>query len=387
MVRRVNGSERKMSGNVFCKHDSDAFKRDADSMDRALPIGKLPNRLLAELIRPLASPRSELLRGPAVGEDCAIMDFGVGWIAATTDPITGSDKEIGRLGIHVSLNDLACAGAEPVAVLVTLLCPPGSTEGSIREIMMAIRTTTESMGVALAGGHTEITNAVNRMVINVTALGRTPVNGAISTAGAKPGDALVMTKAAGLEGTAILAHEKEMELTAAFGADCVNKAKGFMDEISVVREGLLAAANGVHAMHDVTEGGILGAVWELCAASGVGAILEENAIPVRAETMRICEHFGLNPLRLISSGSMLMACPDGEEMVKKLMDAGIAATVIGKVSTIDVMPSGGLTADRLMADRSSDVKYDAVQFVVLQNDLGMVSVEAPEADEIYKVLT
>ena len=342
-----------------------------DRYNHVLPIGKLPNGLLAELIRPLANPRRELLTGPAIGEDCAILDFGSGWIAATTDPITGSDKEIGRLGIHVSLNDLASAGAEPVAVLVTLLCPLGSTEGSVHDIMTAIRQTAETMGVALAGGHTEITDAVNRTVINVTALGRTSVGGAITTNGAIPGDALIMTKAAGLEGTAILAHEKEKELIAVFGADCVTRAKGFMDEISVVKEGLLAAANGVHAMHDITEGGVLGAVWELCTASGVGAILMEKSIPIRPETSQFCDHFGLNPLRLISSGSMLMACPDGEDMVKVLEEAGIASTVIGRI---------------LAEDDLNVAARNGCPIVMMQKATGLVAIEAPEADEIYKVL-
>lgn len=351
--------------------------KETDIYKHVLPIGKLPNGLLAELIRPLNNPRMELLTGPAVGEDCAVLDFGGGWIAATTDPITGSDKEIGRLGIHVSLNDLASAGAEPVAVLVTLLCPRGSTEGTIRDIMTSIRQAAEFMGVALAGGHTEITDAVNRTVINVTALGRTSVNGAIATAGAKPGDALVMTKAAGLEGTAILAHEKEKELIAIFGADCVANAKGFMDEISVVREGMLAARNGVHAMHDITEGGVLGAVWELCTASGVGAMLVENTIPVRQETNLFCGHFSLNPLRLISSGSMLMACPDGEGMVKVLADSGIASTVIGRIFYTGELPENCLTFNKALKDD---------QIILMQKASGLVAIEAPDADEIYKVL-
>lgn len=339
--------------------------------DVALSIGKLPNDLLADLIRSPQHPRPELLTGPAVGEDCAILDLSGGWLVATTDPITGSDKEIGRLGIHVSLNDLASAGAEPVAVLVTLLCPPGTSEGGVRAIMAGIRDTADRMHVALAGGHTEVTDAVTRTVLSVTALGRTCPGGAVTTAGARPGDALVMTKAAALEGTAILAREKEADLTARFGTELVARAQAFLDDISVVHEGRIAAAHGVHAMHDITEGGVLGAVWEMCAASGVHALLWADRIPLREETCRICTHFGLDPFRLISSGSMLMACADGEDMVRHLDAAGIPASVIG------TMP-----APRESGETEGG---DAPRVRLMRNGVAE-PVDAPGADELYRAL-
>ena len=326
-----------------------------------LPIGKLSNEQLAKIIK-IPGTRSELLTGPAIGEDCAVLDFGSNLIAVTTDPITGSDKEIGKLGIHISLNDLASSGAEPVAVLVTLLCPPGTTLETIQDIMSTIHNTAQEMNIAVAGGHTEITDAVTRTVINVTAMGKTSVNGAITTSGAKPGDSLIMTKAAGLEGTAIIVNEKHHELSGAFQELLLSKAKGFINEISVVKEGLVAAENGVHAMHDITEGGVLGAVWEMCTASGVGAIIDEKSIPVREETVKICNYYKLNPLRLISSGSMLMACPNGEEMVKVLHGAGIMSTIIGKV----------------------EPALSNVYIRTLSNEIIMI--EPPGPDELYKLL-
>ncbi len=310
----------------------------------SLPVGKLTNEQLAYIIKS-PNPCPELLIGPSIGEDCAILDFGSNLIAVTTDPITGSDKEIGKLGIHISLNDLASSGAEPVAVLVTLLCPPGTTLETIQTIMLTIHQTTKEMNIALAGGHTEITDAVTRIIINVTALGKiSNINSnnlqysnnlkltrSITTSNAKPGDFFIMTKAAGLEGTAIIANDKYHELLQNFSKSFLLTAKGFINELSVVKEGLVAAKNGVHAMHDITEGGVLGAVWEMCTASGVGAIIEEQSIPIRYETDQICKHYHLNPLRLISSGSMLMACSNGEEMVEVLKNAGVIATIIGKV--------------------------------------------------------
>ncbi len=367
-----------------------------------LPIGKLSNELLAELLQTTPygqnlsqtqntlpslhpnqvagtaanedhanpNPRPELITGPAIGEDCAILNFNGSWIAATTDPITGSDKEIGSLGIHISLNDLASAGAEPVAVLVTLLFPPGTTAENIRTIMADIHRTTAEMHVALAGGHTEVTNAVNRTVMNVTALGKTPPNGATKTSGAKAGDAILVTKAVGLEGTAILANEKSDELTRIFGDSFVSIAKGFIKELSVVKEGMVAAKHRVHAMHDITEGGILGALWEMCTASALGAQIIEAAIPVRPETEELCRHFHINPYRLISSGSMLMACKDGESMVKILEEAGVPASIIGYMA--------------------ADGNPDITMVMKMENGSGMATqtlqeITAPGPDELFKV--
>ena len=373
------------------KHLQDAIQQEKHQ-HRVLPIGKLPNDLLAGLIRPEITPRSELLTGPAVGEDCAVLDFGGGWLVATTDPITGSDKEIGRLGIHVSLNDLASAGAEPIAILVTLLCPPGTLEQDIADIMNAIRETAASMNVALAGGHTEITDAVTRTIVNVTALGRTPVGGAITTSGARPGDAMIMTKAAGIEGTSLIAHEKEKELIARFGEDVVTVAKCFLDDISVVPEGKLAAANGVHAMHDITEGGVLGAVWEMCTASGVGVVLEKERIPIRKETEMICAYYGVNPLRLISSGSMLMACEDGAGMVKKLTEAGIPAAVIGFANGEEMLGRDENAGQIIKINVSIGSVQEKSTItgkklkMFLRSESGIEAIEAPGADEVFKVL-
>ena len=372
------------------KHDARSHAHHAP-----LAIGKLPNELLADLIQPLRNPRPELLTGPAVGEDCAILDLNGGWLVATTDPITGSDKEIGRLGIHVSLNDLASAGAEPVAVLVTLLCPPGTLEETVRAIMDSIRETAGAMHIALAGGHTEVTDAVTRTVLSVTALGRANPGAAVTTAGARPGDALVMTKTAALEGTAILAREREAELIRAFGPELVAQAMACLDDISVVAEGRVAARHGVHAMHDITEGGVLGAAWELCAASGVRAEIWADRIPVRDATRSICAHFGIDPFRLISSGSMLMACADGEAMVRRLADAGIQATVIGTViKTEDGVPNlaaGSVinTEDgvpSLAIDGAVPPQASVGWHVLLHRQGSVEAVDAPGADELYKVL-
>ena len=152
----------------------------------------------------------------------------------------------------------------------------------------------------------------------------------VSTAGLRPGDELVMTKWAGLEGTAILATEHRADLIQKLPERLVDTASGFIQYLSVVPDAAVAVRTGVTAMHDVTEGGIFGALWEMGEASGVGIITDIQKIPIRQETIEICEFYGINPYQLISSGSMLIGCPQGNLLVEHLQEAGISAAVIGR---------------------------------------------------------
>ena len=180
------------------------------------------------------------------------------------------------------------------------------------------------------GGHTEVTRAVNQPVISVAGVGKVKKGRMVTTAGAKPGQDILVTKWLGIEGTSIIAKEKEKELLERFSRDFVETAKGFDVWISVLPEAAIAVEQGVSAMHDVTEGGIYGALWEIAEASGIGLEIDLKAIPFRQETIEICEYLGLNPYYLISSGSMLMAADRGHDLVRALKKAGIPAAVIGK---------------------------------------------------------
>jgi hydrogenase expression/formation protein HypE len=220
--------------------------------------------------------------------------------------------------------------------------------------------TAAELNVDIMGGHTEITAAVTRFVIISTAIGKTLKNHIVTTKGAKPGDQIVLTKSAGLEGTSILAFEKEKELLNIFGQVIVDEAKGFINNISVVKEGLIAGRYGVSAMHDVTEGGLLGAVWELCEASDMGAGIYINQIPVALSTLKICEYYNINPLKLIASGSMLIACKDGDGLVRKLNEENIQAAVIGMIVE---------GSERLLV-----------------SDTGSEPILLPDSDELYKVV-
>ena len=325
-----------------------------------MEIGKVPNNILKDIILgKLVNNRSEILVRPGIGEDCCVVDFGEYSCVMSSDPITGSANEVGRLAVHVTCNDVAACGVEPLGLIVTILAPPGTTEYELEIIMNQLIKTSSSINVDIMGGHTEITAAVTRFVIICTAVGKALKDKVVTTGGAKTGDCLVLTKSAGIEGTSIIAFEKEKELLVKLGPELVKEAKSFMDSISVVREGIISAEFGVSAMHDVTEGGVLGAVWEMCEASGTGVEINGSIIPIAVSTERICEYYGIDPLKLISSGSMLIAAEDGEGLVRKLKEENINAAIIGKL---------------VQSDRK-----------IYYTDKEPANILQPESDELYKV--
>lgn len=299
-----------------------------------MKIGKLPEAVLKRsVLTQLHTRRDEVQLSAAIGEDCAALALEADeMMVLSTDPITASTAEIGTLAVQVTLNDLASSGAEPVGIMVTLLLPPDTTEDAVRQVMMQMEKDCADANVEIMGGHTEVTDAVNRILVSVCGVGKVKKDSLVTTAGVRPGMDLIATKWIALEGTAILAKGRETELLKRFPEELIQKAKEMGDHLSVRREAAVAVQVGVGAMHDVTEGGIYGALWEFAEASGVGLVVELKKIPIRQETIEICEYFGLNPYELISSGCMLMATEHGEELVQSLQAEGIPASIIGKAT-------------------------------------------------------
>ncbi len=299
-----------------------------------MKTGKVPESILKRsILKKIDNKRSEVLGGAGVGADCAFLALNDDEIfVLSTDPVTGARENIGALSIIAATNDIAAAGAEPVAVLVTALLDVNSTEDDIKAIMEELNGTCKSLNVALVGGHTEVTEAVTRPLLSVTAVGKVKKGFEVRGAGAHPGDDVVLTKWIGLEGTAILAKEKEAELLSRFPSRLIYDAQNFDRYLSVIPEAATAVKSGVTAMHDVTEGGIFGGLWEIAESSGVGLTIDLRKIPVKQETIEICNYFDINPYELISGGAMLMIGKDGNKLVLDLKEAGIEAAVIGKCS-------------------------------------------------------
>lgn len=309
-----------------------------------MKLGKLDNDTLERLILDrFKKTRSESFGAPRIGMDCATLDFCGDLIITSCDPITSADaRHIGALSVHVNCNDAAAGGAEPVALLVTLLLPPYTDEETVAMIAADLEDAAERAGVDIVGGHTEVTDAVTRVTTCTTVLARTPK--AKMLCGAKPGDEIVMTKWAGLEGTMLIASDHSDRLSG-IPDDIITRARSLSSHLSVVPESRIAIRSGVHAMHDVTEGGVLGAVWELAAQSHCGAIVDKNAIPILPETEAIASAVGLDPYRLMSSGSMLIACGNGSELAEMLNRSGIPAAVIGRITKHDFRFTDGSPLD------------------------------------------
>ena len=327
-----------------------------------LKVGKVPESVLKRsVLKQIHTKREEVLLGAGVGEDCAALKLKEGEIfVLSTDPITGTAQDIGNLAIHITMNDLASAGAEPIGVMLTILLPEGTEESQLKTMMGQMEEACGETGVQIIGGHTEVTRAVNQPLVSVCGVGKAREGMLVSTAGAMADDDIVVTKWIGLEGTSILAKEKEEELLTRYPRHLIETAKGFDQYLSVLPESGIAVKAGIHAMHDVTEGGIFGALWEMAESSGVGLEIDWKKLPIKQETVEICEFFGINPYGLISSGSMLMAAPDGSGLVRQLEKAGIHAVVVGK------------------AVEGNDR--------VLLNEEERRFLEPPKTDELYRVL-
>lgn len=327
-----------------------------------MKIGKVPENVLKRsVMKQLHYKRDEVVLGPGIGEDCAALALAEDEILVmSTDPITGTAKDIGKLAIQITANDLASAGAEPIGVMLTILLPDGTREIALKRIMEQMECACREAKMQILGGHTEVTAVVNQPVVNVAGVAKAKKGSLISTAGARAGMDIVVSKWVGIEGTMIFAKEKEAELKEHFPADFVDTAIGFDRYLSVVPEAAVATQSSVAAMHDVTEGGLFGALWEMAEASGVGLEIDLKKIPIRQETVEICEYFDVNPYGLISSGMMLMASADGNALVLALQEAGIPATVIGKATEDN---------DRVI------IRDEERRFL-----------EPPKTDELYKVL-
>jgi len=327
-----------------------------------MEIGKVPENILKRSIfKKLSVQRDEVLYGPGLGEDCCVLQFKAeDLVVLSTDPITGTVKEIGKLAMHITANDVAASGASLVGVLLTLLLPEGFEEKELQVIMTDINDICKKMHVQVLGGHTEVTAAVNQPIISVTGVGKATEASLTMTSALEPGDDLVMTKWAGIEGTAIIALEKEEELLKTVKRSLVEEAKTYTDLISVVPDSLVAIQAGVKAMHDVTEGGIYGALWEMASSAGVGFEVELDAIPLKRATIEICEYFAINPYELISSGSMLISTEDGPALVAAMAAAGIHSAHIGKVT-------------------------EGNERLILGKDIRR-TLRPPKADELYKVV-
>jgi hydrogenase expression/formation protein HypE len=310
-----------------------------------LKPGKLPPELLRRLLTSYTSPDPRVIVGPAVGEDAAIIEMGDRYLIAKADPITFATDAIGYYAVIVNANDIATRGGRPKWFLATLLLPERTTSAALVEAIFAqIAQACQSFGIALVGGHTEVTYGLDRPILSGHMLGEVDPAAMVTTAGARIGDALLLTKGVCLEGASIIAREREQELRRRGVPEAtIHRAKNFLFEpgISVVRDAQTAIDAGrVHAMHDPTEGGLAMAIHEMATAAQVGVVVERCQIPILEEAALLCKAYGLDPLGTIASGALLIATPPEDAMGihQALVTNGIGCAVIGRF----VSPSEGV---------------------------------------------
>lgn len=327
-----------------------------------MKIGKLTINDLREIIfKNIRNNRSEVITNPEIGGDCAvIITSGDDVIYLSSDPITGATNSLGKLGININANDIATSGVSPLGVMLTILAPPGTTREALEDIIKEAQEQCDVLNMSILGGHTEITDAVNRIVLSVTAIGIGKKNEIKDRRTVLQGDALIITKGIGIEGTGIIASEKSDELEERFGIEFVKKCKNYLNMTSVVKDGIISNKYA-KGMHDVTEGGLLGALWEMCELYKLGCKVDYNKIKISDEVRELTNYFDIDPLKLISSGTMLIsvAAKDSAELLSSLIKEGIEAYEIGV-----------LTDDKRK---------------ILEINGKEVKIEEPESDELYKV--
>jgi len=310
--------------------------RETIQMNDGFPVGKLKAEHLIRLLdKYRGAPDPAVIVGPRIGEDAAVIEAGEDLLIAKTDPITFAVDQIGRYAININANDIACMGGRPRWFLATILLPEDMTdEDLVDNIFSQLSEACKALGIAICGGHTEVTYGLKRPIVVGQMLGTVSRQRLVTSSGVRAGDHIIVTKGVAVEATALLAREKEDALSGAFDREFIERCKGFIDfpGISVLRDAEIAtSAGGVHAMHDPTEGGLATGLHELAAASGVGLEIFKDAIPVYPETRLLCDFFGLDPLGVIASGALLIAADPAstELIIGSLRAEGIDCARVG----------------------------------------------------------
>ena len=299
-----------------------------------LPPGKLPINILEEVVfKNLGVTREEVVLGPTAGFDGAVIDVEDKSLIVSMDPVTGAIQRIGWLAVNINANDISTFGVEPTFFLSCILLPENANRQIVETISAQMDKAAKKLGMAIVGGHCEVTPRLTNPIVVGCAMGLTEKGNYVTAGGAKLGDKLILTKSAGIEGTAILAADREKQLKKAMATIMLQNAKNFYNQISVVKDAITAfKTGGVRAMHDPTEGGVAGGIHEMADASNLGVKILEEKIPVHHETAEICKFFKIDPLQLISSGALLISAkPEfATKIIESLERQKIHASIIGE---------------------------------------------------------
>ncbi len=332
--------------------------------EKKLVTGKIPKDVLRKLVfTHLGVSSDRVIEGPKIGEDAALIDMGDRILITKANPITGAENKIGWLAVHINANDVATKGATPLWYMSIILLPEDSPMNLLETIMREQHEACCELGVSIIGGHTEVTPGLKRPIISGFMLGEVDKKSRVMPDDAKIGDKILLTKGVGIEGTGVLAHDMRHRLKKNVSSGVLNRAEKLFRLISVVPEALeVSQMSYVRSMHTPTEGGVLNGLLELSEVSGLGFRVYESKLPIYDETREICDSLGVDPLKLLSSGSLLIIVDKTktDEVINRLTSKGINTNIIGEI----------------VQDRRVIVGFDNVE-----RDVGTI-----EQDELFRLL-
>ena len=292
-----------------------------------MPVGKVSGTILKRSVVNL------LKCSPRTAVDAACTEYGGVHILSASavglmDCVIAPD-----LAVIKAANNIWVSGGELLMTEASFILPKNYNEYQLKAYTKRMKAACEMCGTTLAGGHTEVTDGVKRFCVTVTAIG---AGGEYlpSIRNVKAGMDIVVTKWIGLEEIAMImaSEEKVAKLRERFSGEYLDPAVHYAEWLTVKDDAQIAMQCGAAAMHDISDGGIFRALWEFSEGSGKGFEIDLRAIPVRQETIEISEFFHINPYTMKSSGSVIIACEDGEKLVRALDESGIPACIIGKVT-------------------------------------------------------
>ena len=296
--------------------------------------GKISESVLKRsVLKKIKTHRDEVTNGAGIGTDCAILSLGKGYdTVLSATPVTAPTEDIGTYAVHMALNNIAAAGAEPVGVMITVILPETTEETELQTMMECAEEVCRVSNVEIIGGHTEVLPGITKPIMTVTGVGKRCGGETDFRQKAKAGQDIVISKWIGLEGTIRIARERRKELCTRYPVRMVEEAAAYDRYLSVIPEAATAIKSGVCRMHDVSRGGVFGALWELAEGAGVGLEIDLKKIPVKQETIEICEFFELNPYELLSGGCLIMMADNGKDLVSALKREGIPAVIVGRTT-------------------------------------------------------
>ncbi len=325
-----------------------------------MKIGKIPENVLKRSVLKQIKPNTNRIeKGASVGSDCAFLHTKDSVIAVATGYVAIPDKNIMSHAILQACNNIAAGGATPLSIELHISLPETYLEIDLKMMMAKASHVAKALNLDITGGHTETVKGLDSPIVAVTAIGLLD-NEKNKMCPVHDGQEIVMTKWLGLSGTSYIAIEKEDELLTKYPFFFIKDAQAFEKYYSILPEAVIATRANVSAMHDISGGGVFGALWDLAENAGVGLSVSLKKIPVKQETIEICEFFDLNPYELRADGSLLIITDNGDDLIRKLKQEGISANVIGKVT------SGN---DRIV------INEDEIRYL-----------EPPRTDELLKVL-